>query len=1329
VLGKQLQGRRRTGAALILVVALAAVVAPTPLDGARHAAAGPAGMVAEPPVLEPDDAARAWIDRAETAEAAAETAASAAPKSITGAPGVPPAEDDTSVLVTFAADVPSSEAEAIVEQTGAEAEPIAGTDTVEVTAAEPELAGVAAELTAEPDVEAVEPNRVRSASRVPNDTSYPSQQAYLTRVGAPTAWDVADTRASTVVAVLDTGVDRDHPDLAPNLVTGRDIVNVDSDPSDDNGHGTTVAGVVGAATGNGSGVAGVAWNAKILPVKVLRADGTGFDGDIATGITWATDHGADIINLSLGGFGSSTALEQAIDYALDHDVLVVAAAGNESAGVPSFPAAIPGVLAVTATDAQGQFAWFSNHGPWITLAAPGIGIVTTALAAGPTPATASMTGTSFSSPIVAGVAALLRERHPAWSWDKVAYELVRTARDSGPAGVDDAYGFGIVDAAAALDVGPHGTVSTPNRLGDAPNLPSPLSLPTVDTSLSETIAYEFDEDWLAFDVPAASQVTVSVTPPGFGGSGRARELDPVVEIYGPGGGLVGSSDTTSAGEVETIEATVGPGRHSIRVRNYLASASPGPYSVGITLTGPVVGGLAWQESISHPLGSFERGVAVADVTGDGRDDAVVPTGASFDPQNDFKLFVVPQQANGTLGAATRLPTHASFPGQGDVAAGDFDHDGDDDVALATVSGLDVAWQGDGRLRDPTLYQVGSVDRLVATPPDQGGAQQLIASGPGGIRELAWNGNDIVSTAVATAPVNSLAAGDLTGDGRTDVATLSTGAVTIYARQPDGSFAPKVPLDPTAAGEFLLGVAVDDVSADGRPDLVVSTSGGAPRLAYLLQQPDGSLGEPVSLGLSQVAGSPDSVRLADVTDDGLSDAVVAYPNTGVVVVAQSPTGGLSDSPEFVNIAPDGLDYHDAVAVGDLNHDGLKDLASASDNHRLVVRYRLRAGEALAEGAGPWITTSSPLPHVTGVPSSTAVRVTFGRDLLGPSVTGDTVRLLDGRTGGAVAANLSRTGRTVTLTPARPLTPGVPYQLFVAGVRDAVGEFAPVITIPFVTAPEAPPTYSVNGIYSPFSGDIDANGFDDIVWYGPGTVADSLWRFDGNGRVGVPLSVSGTYTPAVGDFDGNGYDDIFWYRPGTATDGIWYSGPSGIRSQPAVVNGTYTPVTGDFDRNGYDDILWYGRGTIADSVWYFSASGHTSRPITVNGPYSPMAGDLNRDGYADVFWYAPGSGAESVWYGQSTGFRAGSAPGVAGTYITRVLDANGDGYDDVFWYSGTASSLWRNGPSGFTGVAAPATPAGMRPVTGEFTGDSRDDLVAYLPGATPDRLRPGTPSGIG
>jgi hypothetical protein len=173
--GSRERGRRLAGVAIVVVVAASAAIAPTAIDHVRRADAGSTTAASQPPALEPDDATTAWIDRADAATAAAQTPSSTPPKSVRGTPGVAPAGEANSLLVTFAADVSSSEAEDIVEQAGAEAEPIAGTDTVEVTAAEPELPAVTAELTAEPDVEAVEPNRVRSASRVPNDASYPSQ--------------------------------------------------------------------------------------------------------------------------------------------------------------------------------------------------------------------------------------------------------------------------------------------------------------------------------------------------------------------------------------------------------------------------------------------------------------------------------------------------------------------------------------------------------------------------------------------------------------------------------------------------------------------------------------------------------------------------------------------------------------------------------------------------------------------------------------------------------------------------------------------------------------------------------------------------------------------------------------------------------------------------------------------------------------------------------------------------------------------------------------------------------------------------------------------------
>jgi hypothetical protein len=395
-------------------------------------------------------------------------------------------------------------------------------------------------------------------------------------------------------------VDADHPELAAALVPGFDAVHEDSQPEDDNGHGTAVAGVIGAATGNGVGIAGVAWNARIMPVKVLGANGIGTDVDIAQGIVWAADHGADVINLSLGGPGSSTALDQAVAYAQSKDAVVVAAAGNESSPALHYPAGAPGVLGVTATDAAGRFAWFSNHGPWVMLAAPGIDIRTTASAPGATPALANETGTSFSSPIVAGVAALLRERHPAWGWDSVAWELVRTARDAGPAGIDDSYGYGIVDAAAALGVSPQSPNAQPNLTGDAGNLPSAARPLTVGTPIQETIGYETDEDWFTFRLTETSDVTVTVTPPPLADGLRAQEIDPIVELYDDFG-PVRTVDTTFAGEAETFTLRLGattPSVDALRVRSYTGSAGPAPYTISVTATA------ATGPSSTHGVGGY-----------------------------------------------------------------------------------------------------------------------------------------------------------------------------------------------------------------------------------------------------------------------------------------------------------------------------------------------------------------------------------------------------------------------------------------------------------------------------------------------------------------------------------------------------------------------------------------------------------------------------------------------------------------------------------------------------------------------------------------------------
>ncbi len=234
----------------------------------------------------------------------------------------------------------------------------------------------------------------------PNDPEWGLQWG-LTDVGAPAAWALAGPVRPVVVAVVDSGVDASQPDLQGALVQGADFADATGSTADQYGHGTMVAGVIAARGNNGQGVAGACWTCYVMPIKVLGADGSGTADAITAGIRWATDHGANVINMSFILSGPDQGVEDAIAYAHEHGVLVVAAAGNSSDDAPTFPASYPGVVSVAATDATGELYPWSTHGSWVTLAAPGC-TVTTAMGGGFAP----FCGTSAAAPLVAGLAAL-----------------------------------------------------------------------------------------------------------------------------------------------------------------------------------------------------------------------------------------------------------------------------------------------------------------------------------------------------------------------------------------------------------------------------------------------------------------------------------------------------------------------------------------------------------------------------------------------------------------------------------------------------------------------------------------------------------------------------------------------------------------------------------------------------------------------------------------------------------------------------------------------------------------------------------------------------------
>lgn len=292
-----------------------------------------------------------------------------------------------------------------------------------------------------------EVDEARKAYDAPNDPYY-GQQWQFGAISAEGGWDVTHGSGSVTVAVIDTGIDYNHPDLSGKVLTGKNYVDGSSDPYDDNGHGTHVAGLAAAMTDNGVGVAGVDWAARILPLKVLDSSGSGYDSDIASAIRYAADSGAEVINMSLGSSTSTFTLQLAVNYAYGKGVTIVAAAGNDGTSSVSYPAAYSGVIAVGAIDSGGNRAEFSNYGSKLDLMAPGVSLPSTYTNG----AYQKMSGTSMSSPIVAGAACMVLAAFPGYASkpDEVASKLTSTATDMGTPGFDTGYGYGKLNLAAAL---------------------------------------------------------------------------------------------------------------------------------------------------------------------------------------------------------------------------------------------------------------------------------------------------------------------------------------------------------------------------------------------------------------------------------------------------------------------------------------------------------------------------------------------------------------------------------------------------------------------------------------------------------------------------------------------------------------------------------------------------------------------------------------------------------------------------------------------------------------------------------------------------------------
>jgi subtilisin family serine protease len=336
---------------------------------------------------------------------------------------------------------------------------------------------IAAQLSREAGIAFAEPNYLYSVfTTSPDDPSYlnGSQWAHQ-NIHSAAAWDLSTGSNTITIAIVDSGIDEGHPDLAGKIVPGYDFVDKDPDPHDENGHGTHVAGIAAAITNNETGVAGMSWGARIMPIRTMGANGTGYNSDITAGINWAYQNGAKIINLSLGGPDYSQAMQDAINAAHAAGTLVVAAMGNcrmggsDCPGVNPvmYPAANNNVFAVSSVTRTDTYAYYSQFGAQVDIAAPGgqmsnyhdaNGIYST-MPTYPVYLTSKYSysrnydylhGTSQATPYVAGLAALVWSANLALTPDEVQNAIQSNADDIGDPGWDQNYGYGRINAWATL---------------------------------------------------------------------------------------------------------------------------------------------------------------------------------------------------------------------------------------------------------------------------------------------------------------------------------------------------------------------------------------------------------------------------------------------------------------------------------------------------------------------------------------------------------------------------------------------------------------------------------------------------------------------------------------------------------------------------------------------------------------------------------------------------------------------------------------------------------------------------------------------------------------
>lgn len=932
----------------------------------------------------------------------------------------PPAPDR--VLVRFrAGSGDSARRSALAAVDSSPAGAVGRTGFVAVDTPAGEAAAVAAELADDPRVAEVQVDHVRTAAGVERWVADPyvgETFPYLELAALPSAWETADGSGVTV-AILDSAVRTSHEELRGRVVPGWDAIDGDGDASGQDWHGTIVAGVA-AGGANGVGMVGAAYGASVMPVRVLDSSGVGTDMAIAQGVDWASSHGADVINLSLGGPEQSPILRSALATAVARGSVVVVAAGNSGNEVLQYPAAyaaeIPGVLSVSSVEDDGwriEGGTGSSSNDAVSIAAPGRDIV------GPSYANDSLyvsgTGTSLAAPLVSGAAALVLQRNASLAPAEVAARLTSTARDAGPRGTDPFYGAGILDAGAALGQTPAVPL---DRVGDD-GRSDDFAADAVPVALGAThtvaLRAEGDTDWIVVDgTQAGVDYEVRQSGPArgvvfdadghelgaFWGSLRFRTAGErvYVKLWAPSG--VRWSD---AWGVHHSDSTVVVKRSDVqRAPDAVRFGAGKLMRVGF-------------------LGT--RQPSLADVTGDGVLDVVAggkapgPGGLGY----VGRLSLNVGRADGTFSGTYHVNVPSGFWEPSPVVA-DLDGDSVPEVVAAGETEVSVVSAAGGTWAQPVVLASGlNIPGNVAVADvDSDGDLDILVGSQGGLVLLRSQGGSYGQEQVTSTAPGSIAVVQLDGAFGPDV-LLGQGKTLL--QQADGTFAPG-PVLSALTGPTATQVA--DLDADGQPDLVATKNGATTIVVY------GTAGGVLSVPQSSLRSTTLELlrpSFGDINGDGRLDLI----NPNYLVIQH--TDGSFGSRQYVS-TPWGSSSFGWSLPFHGDGDGRLDLLASDGSTHLAVLSQIDVDDAPGELA--WVWGVTPQDETSGVAARPTVTVTTPRELDPAAVTSGSVRLVaaDGKDVPAHRTTDVAAG-TISLVPDGDLVTGGHYEIVLTGLRDADG----------------------------------------------------------------------------------------------------------------------------------------------------------------------------------------------------------------------------------------------------------------------------------------------------